>query len=63
MKNVKEFHVGKIEGSSDFSLMFIPEDDSKEISFRVSRDLALNIIESLFLARDTFGVYRPKDVH
>ncbi len=64
MKNVKDFYVEKIEGSSDFTLRFLLEDNSEKNSkLRISRDTSLYMIEKLAMVRDIFGVYRPKDMN
>jgi hypothetical protein len=63
MKNVKDFYVEKIEGSSDFTLRFLLEDNSEELKLRISRDTSLYMIEKLAMVRDIFGVYRPKDMN
>lgn len=61
-KTAKEFYTGKTEGSSDLSVTFILEDD-KELRLQISRDVAINMIETLYLALDTKGLHRPRDVH
>lgn len=63
MKNsVKEFYTGKTKDSSDLSLTLILE-DNKEIRLQISRDIAINMIETLYLTLDTKGLHRPKDIH
>ena len=62
-KNIaKEFYAGKNDSGSGLSVMFVLE-DNKEIRLKVSRDMAVNMIETLYLALDTKGLHRPRDVH
>jgi hypothetical protein len=63
MKNiVKEFYTGKSDSGSGLSLTFILE-DNKELRLQVSRDIAINLIETLYLSLDTKGIHRPKDLN
>lgn len=63
MKNIaKEFYTGKSDSGSGLSVTFIVE-DNKEIRLQISRDMAINVIETLYLALDTKKLHRPKDVH
>jgi len=61
---VKEFYAGKTEGSSDLSVVFILE-DNKELRLQIPREVTINMNETIFLALDTKGLYRPrpKDTH
>ena len=58
----KEFYAGKNDSGSGLSVMFVME-GNKEIRLKVSRDMAVNMIETLYLALDTKGLHRPRDVH
>ena len=58
----KEFYAGKNDSGSGLSVMFVLE-DNKEIRLKVSRDVAVNMIETLYLALDTKGLHSPRDVH
>ena len=63
MKNIiKEFYAGKGDKGSNLSLTLILE-DNEEIKLQISRDMAHNMLETLYLSLDTMGIHRPKDVH
>ena len=59
---VKEFYAGKGTGGSALSLTLILE-DNKELRLQISRDMAHNMLETLYLALDTKGIHRPRDLH
>jgi len=62
-ETVKEFYASKNDKGIGLSVMFILE-DNKEVRLKVSRDIAINMIETLYLALDTKGLIRKaKDVH
>ena len=64
-KNIaKEFYAGKNDKGSGLSVMFILE-DNKEIRLKVSRDIAIGMIEQIYLALDDKGLLRKpsKDMH
>ena len=60
----KEFYAAKNDKGTGLSVMFVLE-DNKEIRLKVSRDVAVGMIEALYLALDTKGVLHKsnKDVH
>jgi hypothetical protein len=59
----KEFYAGKNDKGSGLSLMFVLE-DNKEIRIKVSRDVAIGMIEAIYLALDNKGLLKnPREIH
>lgn len=59
---VAEFLVKKSDSRKGLLVSFLLADGT-EIDFRISRDVAINMIQTLYLSLDTHGLYKSKDVH
>ena len=57
---LKTFMSKKIEGSSDFTLRFLLEDNSEELKLCISRDTSLYMIEKLLWCAISLGFTGPR---
>ncbi len=60
----KEFYAGKNDKGGGLSVMFVL-DDNKEIRLKISRDVAIGMIEKLYIALDDKGLLKKshQDIH
>jgi hypothetical protein len=62
MKKVTEIYTGQVPQTIDVSMKVVIE-DGKELDLHLSRDIAINLIQQLYVSLDAKGVNKPKDLH
>lgn len=59
---VKEIFTGQASESREIAMKVILNDE-REVDFVLSRDIAIHLIEQIYLSLDTHGLHRPVDLH
>lgn len=59
---VEEIFTGQVPQTTDVDMKIIGT-DGQEINLHLSRDIAINLIQQLYVSLDVKGVNRPKDLH